>query len=173
MWSKRQRQPCQFQTQTHSFSVLTNLSFGYMASRKTDEPLLLNAILGSKEASMMQLFSWFFLDIEVEVFDAVEDVKRSYYSVSLYVGDDKPIKSTKSKPRSSVVKWEWKANNEMWVVLWLNSRSIFTSQNQMVRAVIICENRTLSWIPIRKYFQGSRRKVWRKGCRLARWVNVR
>jgi hypothetical protein len=51
----------------------------------------------------------FYLDIEVE--DVVEDVKRSYYSVSLYVGDDKVTKLTKSMPRSSVVKWEWRANN--------------------------------------------------------------
>ena len=84
-----------------------------MASRKTGEPLLLSAVLGSKnEAPMMRLFfPDFYLDIEVE--DVVEDVKRSYYSVSLYVADNKVAKSTKSKPRSSVVKWEWKANNQM------------------------------------------------------------
>ena len=53
----------------------------------------------------------FYLDIEVE--DVVEDVMRSYYSVSLYVADNKVAESTKSKPWSSVVKWEWKANNQM------------------------------------------------------------
>ena len=53
----------------------------------------------------------FYLDIEVE--GVAEDVKRSYYSVSLYVADNKVAKSTKFKPRSSVVKWEWKANNQM------------------------------------------------------------
>ena len=52
-----------------------------------------------------------YLDIEVEGVD--EDVKRTYYSVSLYVADIKVVKSTKSKPQSSVVKWEWKANNQM------------------------------------------------------------
>ena len=63
---------------------------------------------------MMQLFPViliFFLDIEVE--DVVEDVKRSHYSVSLYVADNRVAESTKSKPRLSVVKWEWKANNHM------------------------------------------------------------
>ena len=55
----------------------------------------------------------FYLDIEVE--GVVEDVKRSYYSLSLYVAENKVAKSTKSKPQSSesVVKWEWKVNNQM------------------------------------------------------------
>jgi hypothetical protein len=52
-----------------------------------------------------------YLGIEVE--DVVEDVKRSYYSVSLYVENNKVAKSKKSKPQSSAVKWEWKANNQM------------------------------------------------------------
>jgi hypothetical protein len=50
-------------------------------------------------------------DIEVE--GVVEDVKRSYYFVSLYVGEVKVAESTKSKTRSSVVKLEWKENNQM------------------------------------------------------------
>ena len=50
----------------------------------------------------------FYLDIEVE--GVAEDVKRSYYSVSLYVADIKVAESKKSKPRSSVVKLEWKNN---------------------------------------------------------------
>jgi hypothetical protein len=90
-----------------------------MASRETDKSLLLSAILGSKdEVAMMRLFSTdfdFYIDIEVE--DVVEEVKRSYYSVSLYMAKDRVAKSTKSKPRSSVVKWEWKANNQLLVVL--------------------------------------------------------
>ena len=53
----------------------------------------------------------FYPDIEVE--GVVEDVKRSYYSVSLYVADDRVAKSTKSKPQSSVVKLEWKAIDQM------------------------------------------------------------
>ena len=52
-----------------------------------------------------------YLDIEVE--DVDEDVERSFYSVSLYVADNKVAESKKSKPRSSVIKWEWKANNQM------------------------------------------------------------
>ena len=47
-------------------------------------------------------------DIEVEGVD-----KESYYSVSLYVADIKAAKSKKSKPQSSVVKLEWKENNQM------------------------------------------------------------
>ena len=54
-----------------------------------------------------------YIDIEVEDIVDLEDVKRSYYSVSFYVADNKLAESTKSKPRSSVVKWEWKANNQM------------------------------------------------------------
>ena len=53
------------------------------------------------------------LCLDIEVQDVVEDVKRSYYSVSLYVEADKVAESTKSKPQSSAVKWEWKANNQM------------------------------------------------------------
>ena len=86
-----------------------------MASRETNESLLLSAMLASKdEVAMVQSFptdSDFYLDIQVQ--DVVEDVKRSYYSVSLYVAANKVAESTKSKPRSSAVKWEWKANNQM------------------------------------------------------------
>ena len=81
-----------------------------------DESLLLSAILASKDKVVMRLFfteSDFYLDIELEGLVELEDVNRSYYSVSLYVANDKVAKSTKSKPRSSVVKWEWKANNQM------------------------------------------------------------
>ena len=75
-----------------------------MANRETDKPLLLSALLESKdEVAMMRFFptdSEFYLDIEVK--DVVEDVKRSYYSVSLYVADNKIAESTKSQPQSSV-----------------------------------------------------------------------
>ena len=46
-----------------------------------------------------------YLDIEVEGVD-----ERSYYSVLLYVADFKVAESKKFKPRSSVVKLEWKEN---------------------------------------------------------------
>ena len=86
-----------------------------MASQETDKPLLLSAMLASKdEVPMMQLFltdSDLYLDIEVE--NVAEDVERSFYSVSLYVEDNKVVESTKSKSQSSVVKWEWNANNQM------------------------------------------------------------
>ena len=51
-----------------------------------------------------------YLDIKVELEGVDEDVKRSYYSVSLYVADIKVAKSKKSKLQSSVVKLEWKKN---------------------------------------------------------------
>jgi hypothetical protein len=53
----------------------------------------------------------FYLDIEIE--GVPEDVKRSYYSVSLFVAGTKVAESKKSKPQSSVVKCEWKGNNQM------------------------------------------------------------
>ena len=85
-----------------------------MASRETDKPLLLSAMLESKdEVAMMRHIPVTDCYLDIEVDDVVEDVKRSYYSVSLYVADNKVAKSTKSKPRSSVVKWDWKANNQM------------------------------------------------------------
>ena len=55
----------------------------------------------------------FYLDIEFEVEDVVDDLKRSYYSISLYVADYMVVESKKSKARSSVVESEWKGNNEM------------------------------------------------------------
>ena len=85
----------------NSFSSVTLiiLSFLKMTSRK-DKPLLLRAMLGSKdELVVMQLF-------------CDENVKKSY-SVSLYVADIKVAKSKKSKSQSSVVKLEWKENNQM------------------------------------------------------------
>ena len=84
-----------------------------------DKSLLLSVILVSKdEVAMMRLFftaSDFYLDIEVE--NVAEEVKRSYYSVSLYVADNKVVESRKFKLRLSLVKWEWEANNQMCVVL--------------------------------------------------------
>ena len=94
-----------------TFIVLV-FSLYAITSWETDKPLLLSAMLVSKdEVALVQLVPDFYLDIEVE--DVVEDVKRSYYSVSLYVADNKVAKSTQSKPRLSVVRWECKANNEM------------------------------------------------------------
>ena len=101
-----------------------------MANLETKKPLLLSALLGSKhEVAMMGLFAAVtdpYLDIVVEGVD--EDVKRSYYFVKLYVGDIKVAESKKSKPRSSVVKLEWK-NNQLLVLLYLTSTkwAIFTS----------------------------------------------
>ena len=79
-----------------------------------DKAVLLSAILGSKdEVAMMRLFPETDLYLDIEVKDVVEDARRLYYSVSLYVENNKVAKSTKSKPHLSVVKWEWKANNQM------------------------------------------------------------
>jgi hypothetical protein len=82
----------------------------------TDKPLLLSAILESKNAiAIMTLLSTDrCLDIEVE-----GDIKkgergiRSQYSVRLYVADKKIAKST-NKPASLGLKWEWNADNLMW-----------------------------------------------------------
>ena len=80
---------------------------------------LLSAILRSKDEIMMQLFfsnSNFYLDIEFEVGDDYRT--PSYHSVFLYVADDNVIASTEDfNPQSSVIKFEWKENNQMWVVL--------------------------------------------------------
>ena len=89
-----------------------------MATRETDKPLLLSAMLGSKDGVTMImrffLMTDFYLDIEVEGVD--EDTKQSYYFVSLYVADIKVAKSKKSKPESSVVKLDWKENNQLRVI---------------------------------------------------------
>ena len=53
----------------------------------------------------------FYLDIEVEGVD--EDAKQSYFFVSLYVADIKVAKSKKFKSHSSVVKLDWKDNNQL------------------------------------------------------------
>ena len=88
-----------------------------MATREAKKPLLLSAILGSKdEMASMRLFPLsltdLYLDIEVE--GVVEDVKRSYYFVQLYVEDIKVAESKKSRARSLKVKLlEWKENNQL------------------------------------------------------------
>jgi len=69
----------------------------FMASQEMNKPLLLSAMLGN-----------------IEVEGVLEDAKRAYYSVSLYVEDNMVAKSKKSKPQSSVVKLEWKGNNQIW-----------------------------------------------------------
>ena len=90
-------------------------SFFSMASREKDKQLLLSAKLESKDEVVMMFSSsgseFFYLDIEVE--DVTDDGERSYYSVSLYVENEKVTKSKKSKPQLSVVKWEWQANHKM------------------------------------------------------------
>ena len=83
----------------------------------TNKPLLLSAIVGSKLAiAITTLFSADrFLGIEVE--GDIENGKkrvRSQYSVRLSVADKEVAKST-NKPVSFVLKWEWIADNEMWV----------------------------------------------------------
>ena len=117
-----------------STSSLTSSSLTHIvlfSLNMTDKPLLLGAILESENAmAIMTLFSTDrYLDIEVE--GDVENGKRrarSQYSVRVYVADKEVAKSTKSKPRSSVLKWEWNTDNQMWVsVMQTTSRLIFTS----------------------------------------------
>ena len=79
-----------------------------------DEPLLLSAILRSKDEIMMQLFfsnSNFYLDIEFEVGD--DYWRPSYHYVSLYVANDNVIESSEDFNPPSVIKFEWKENNQM------------------------------------------------------------
>ena len=81
-----------------------------------DEPLLLSAMLESKDdhdATFFPETDLYYLDIEVEVIEEDTIMKRSYYSVSVFVTDNRVAKSAKSNPQSSVVKWEWKDNNQM------------------------------------------------------------
>jgi hypothetical protein len=86
----------------------------------TDKPLLLSAILERKNAiAIMMLFPTDrYLDIELE--GDVENGRqrtRSHYSVRLYVADKEVAKSTRSKPHSLMLKWEWNAANQMWVFI--------------------------------------------------------
>jgi hypothetical protein len=58
--------------------------------------------------------------LDIEVVGDVENGKlrtRSQYSVRLYVADKEVAKSTEFKPRSSALKWEWNADNQMWVLV--------------------------------------------------------
>ena len=75
-------------------------------------------------------------DLGIEIEGNVENGKqrkRNLYFVQLSVANTVVAKS----PRSSVLKWEWNANNQMWVlVLWLTSQSTLTFCNQLLRAVI-------------------------------------
>jgi hypothetical protein len=87
-----------------------------------DKPLLLSAILGSKNAIAIITFKLLFPAdryIDIEVQGDVENWKwsaRSQYFVRLYVADKKVARSTNSKPHSSVLKWEWNADNQMCVL---------------------------------------------------------
>ena len=88
-----------------TFIVLFALS---MATNK------LHAILRSKMAIVIMTLSSTdrYLDIEVEGdVENGQQRKRILYSVQLSVADTVVAKS----PRSSVLKWEWDANNQMWV----------------------------------------------------------
>ena len=73
-----------------------------------------HAILRGKSAiAIMALSSTDrYLDIDVEGdVENGQKGKRMLYSVQLSVADTVVVKS----PRSSVLKWEWKPNNQMWV----------------------------------------------------------
>jgi len=49
-----------------------------------------------------------YVDIELE-----GNFKEREYFAQLYVDGREVAKSTNSKPHSSVLKWEWKSDNEM------------------------------------------------------------
>ena len=75
-----------------------------------------------------------YLGIEIEGdVENGQQRKRKLYFVQLSVANTVVAKS----PRSSVLKWEWNANNQMWVlVLWLTSQPTFTFWNQLLRTFI-------------------------------------
>jgi hypothetical protein len=79
----------------------------------TDKPLLRSTILGSKNAMAIMMLFPLIVGLDIEVEGDIENGIRSEYYVRLYVNDNKVAKSTKSRLQSSVVKWEWKANNQM------------------------------------------------------------
>jgi hypothetical protein len=108
----------------------------------TDKPLL-SAILRSKYAITITKFfcTDLHLDIEFQVEGDVKIGKRSQYYVQLYAADKKEaaiLTKLKLEPPSSVLRWEWNADNQMWVLglvidlFW----STLTSGNQLVRAII-------------------------------------
>jgi len=85
-------------------------------SMATDTPLPLRAILKRKNAiAIMTLFSTDrCLDIAIEGSITHEKWRiRSQYFVRLYVTDKEVAESTPTKPRSSILKWEWSADNQM------------------------------------------------------------
>ena len=88
-----------------------------------------HAILRGKSAIAIMALSSTDRYLGIEVKGDVENGqqrKRNLYFVQLSVVDTVVAKS----PRSSVLKWEWNANNQMWVlVLWLTSQSTFTFWN--------------------------------------------
>lgn len=76
----------------------------------------LSAILRSKSAIPIMVLSSTdrYLDIQVEGdVGNGQQRKRKQYFVQLSVADRVVAKS----PRSSVLKWEWNANNQMWVLV--------------------------------------------------------
>ena len=151
--------PFSFSSLSCSYLVLFSLNMA------TDKPLLLSAILGSKNAIALMMLFPPDRDLDIKVEGDIENGKwitRSQYSVWLFVADKEVMKSTKSKPRSSELKWEWIANNQMWVlVLWLTSWLIFISWNQLVWAIVKDEGGALPWIRNQhQSFQSSRGTVW-------------
>ena len=69
---------------------------------------------------MTLLYTDLHLLVDIEVEGDVEDGGRrirSKYSVRLYVDDKEVAKSTHPEPRSSALKWEWNADNRMWVIV--------------------------------------------------------
>ncbi|KDR66751.1 hypothetical protein GALMADRAFT_1359322 [Galerina marginata CBS 339.88] len=65
----------------------------------TDKPLLLSALLGNVE-------------VEGDIKTRKREM-RSQYSVRLYV-DDKKVAKSPNQPASSILKWEWNTDNQIW-----------------------------------------------------------
>jgi hypothetical protein len=87
-----------------------------MATNKSSSP---SAVLGSKIAIAIMSLSSTDRCIDIEVEGVNTDGKwelRSWYSVRLYVAKKEVAKSTK-KPASSVLKWDWNEDNQMYVLV--------------------------------------------------------
>ena len=83
----------------------------------TNTQLILGAILESENVIIITLFTAD-CHVDIEIKGDVETREpriRSHYSVGISVNGKKVAKSTISKPFSPLLKWEWNANNKMWV----------------------------------------------------------
>jgi hypothetical protein len=86
----------------------------------TNKSSPLRAILASKIAIAITTLLSADLDLDIEVEGDIENGKpktRSHYIARLSVANKVVVESTHPNPRSSMLKWAWTVNNEMWVLV--------------------------------------------------------